>query len=67
MQDVKSHARVQRFRKTRRERGLIETNVWIPESVREVIDQLVADGEYPSRRVAITQALEHKFTAKTDT
>jgi hypothetical protein len=67
MTDTKSHARVQRFRKTRRERGLVETNVWIPESVRQVIEQLVSEGKYPSRRVAITHALEKEFTAKSDT
>ncbi len=67
MTDIQSRVRVQRFRKTRRERGLVETNVWIPESVRRVIEQLVSEGKYPSRRVAITSALEKEFTAKSDT
>lgn len=67
MPDVKSHARVRNLRQNRKQRGLVETNVWIPESVRTAIDQLVAERKYPSRRVAITSALEKEFMAKSDT
>jgi hypothetical protein len=66
MADEKSHQRVKKLRKTRRERGLTETNVWLPESVRVAIERAVADGLYPSRRVAISTALEEKFLAKTE-
>lgn len=66
MTDVKSKQRVARLRRTRRERGLQETNVWIPEAVRSAIDQAVGAGKFPSRRVAITDALEKAFL-KTET
>lgn len=67
MTDVKSHQRVRRLRRNRQQDGLKETNVWIPETVRTAIEQAVKKGEYPSRRVAITQALEKEFLAKTST
>jgi len=61
MTDVKSHQRVRRLRRNRQQDGLKETNVWLPEKVRDAIEQAVKKGEYPSRRVAITQALERQF------
>lgn len=67
MTDVKSHQRVRRLRRNRQQDGLKETNVWLPETVRTAIEQAVIKGEYPSRRVAITQALERQFLAKTTT
>jgi hypothetical protein len=66
MTDIKSQRRVERLRRNRRERGLKETNVWLPESVRLAIEEAVTSGQYPSRRVAITTALEQQFLAKSE-
>jgi hypothetical protein len=67
MTDLKSNQRVKRLRQNRQQDGLIETNVWIPETVRTAIAKAVEKGEYPSRRVAITRTLEDKFLVKTAT
>lgn len=53
--------RVKRMRENRRKAGFTETNVWIPESVRQVIDSKVVSGEFPTRRMAIITALEKVF------
>jgi hypothetical protein len=64
MSDLKSQERVKRLRKTRAKGGLTETNVWIPQVVRTAIEQAVQQGQYPSKRVAITSALEKQFLSK---
>lgn len=67
MADQKSHDRVKRLRQTRRQEGFTETNIWLPESVRNAIASKVASGQFPSQRVAITHALEKEFLAKSGT
>ena len=64
MPDVKGIERVQRFRKSRRERGDKEVNVWIPGLLSTAIDEAVDSGLFPSRQVAITHALEAVFVRK---
>jgi len=46
MPDVKGIERVQRFRKSRRERGDKEVNVWIPGLLSTAIDQAVESGRF---------------------
>jgi Arc/MetJ-type ribon-helix-helix transcriptional regulator len=64
MPDLKGIERVQRFRKSRRERGDRETNVWIPKRVSDEIDQLVETGRYRTRQEAIAHALEAAFVRR---
>jgi hypothetical protein len=61
MSDSKTRARVRRLRQSRRERGLTETNVWLPQEVRAAIDRAVETGSFPSRRMAIIHALTKEF------
>lgn len=61
MTDHKNRNRVAKLRQERRSKGLCETNVWLPQIVRAAIDQAVQSGEFPSRRIAITHALERVF------
>lgn len=62
MSDLKARQRVAKLRRSRKERGMRETNVWVPAVVQEAIDRAVIAGKFPSRRVAITSALERVFT-----
>jgi hypothetical protein len=64
MPDVKGIERVQRFRKSRRERGDKEVNVWIPGLLSTAIDQAVESGRFKSREAVITHALEAMFALK---
>ena len=64
MPDVKGIERVQRFRKSRRERGDKEVNVWIPKLISDEIDDLVERGRFKTRQEAITHALEAMFAQK---
>lgn len=64
MADAASRRRTQRLRQTRRERGDRETNIWLPRDLGCAIDKAVEDGIFPSRQVAITQALEAVFLRK---
>ena len=64
MPDVKGIERVQRFRKSRRERGDREMNVWVPGSVGAAIDEAVESGRFRTRQEAITHALEASFIRK---
>jgi Arc/MetJ-type ribon-helix-helix transcriptional regulator len=64
MADAKGIERVQRFRKSRRERGDREMNVWIPGLLGAAIDQAVESGRYRSRQEVITHALETMFAQK---
>ena len=64
MPDAKQAERVQRFRKSRRERGDKEVNVWIPGLLNTAIDQAVASGRFKSREAVITHALEAMFAEK---
>ena len=64
MADAASRKRAQRLRQTRRERGDRETNVWLPREIGIAIDEAVERGLFPSRQVAITQALEAVFVRK---
>ena len=52
MPDVKRTERVQRFRKSRRERGDREMNVWVPRLLGAAIDEAVESGRFkiPSGR-----------------
>ena len=64
MPDVKGIKRVQRFRKSRRERGDRELNVWIPGLLGAAIDHAVESGRFKNRQEAITHALEATFAQK---
>ncbi len=64
MPDVKGIERVQRFRKSRRERGDKEMNVWVPGLLSDAIDEAVENGRFKSRQDAITHALEATFAQK---
>ena len=64
MADVKGVERVQRFRKSRRERGDREMNVWVPGLIGAAIDQAVESGRFKSRQEVITHALEAMFAQK---
>jgi Arc/MetJ-type ribon-helix-helix transcriptional regulator len=64
MPDAKQIERVQRFRKSRRERGDKEVNVWIPGPLNTAIDQAVESGRFRSREAVITHALEAMFAQK---
>ena len=46
MPDVKQTERVQRFRKSRRERGDKEMNVWVPGLLGTAIDKAVESGRF---------------------
>jgi Arc/MetJ-type ribon-helix-helix transcriptional regulator len=64
MPDVKGIERVQRFRKSRKERGDREMNVWVPGLLGAAIDQAVESGRFKSRQEVITHALEAMFSQK---
>ena len=64
MPDAKQIERVQRFRKSRRERGDKEVNVWIPGPLNTAIDEAVGSGRFRSREAVITHALEAMFAQK---
>ena len=64
MPDAKRAERVQRFRKSRRERGDKEGNVWIPGLLSTAIDQAVESGQFKSRQDVINHALEAMFAQK---
>ena len=64
MPDAKRTERVQRFRKSRRERGDREMNVWIPGLLGAAIDEAVASGRFKTRQEVITRALETMFAQK---
>jgi hypothetical protein len=64
MPDSKRTERVQRFRKSRRERGDREMNVWVPGLLGAAIDEAVASGRFKSREAVITHALEAMFVQK---
>lgn len=65
MSDEKAKARVFRHRQARRRRGETETNVWIPIELRVAIEQQVAAGRFPNRRLAIVHALSCVFLKQT--
>ena len=64
MPDVKHTKRVQRFRKSRRERGDREMNVWVPGPLGAAIEQAIESGRFRNRQEAITHALEATFAQK---
>ena len=64
MPDVKHTERVQRFRKSRRERGDREMNVWVPGPLGAAIEQAIESGRFRNRQEAITHALEATFAQK---
>ena len=64
MPDVKGIERVQRFRKSRRERGDRELNVWIPGLLGAAIDEAVESGQFKTRQEVITHALATMFAQK---
>ena len=64
MPDAKQAERVQRFRKSRRERGDKEMNVWVPGLLGAAIDEAVESGRFKSRQEVITHALEAMFAQK---
>ena len=64
MPDAKHTERVQRFRKSRRERGDREMNVWVPQMIGAAIDEAVETGHFKSRQEAINRALEAAFVRK---
>ena len=64
MPDVKGIERVQRFRKSRRERGDREMNIWIQSPIAAAIDAVVDSGRYRTRQEAINEALEAAFIRK---
>ena len=64
MPDAKQAERVQRFRKSRRERGDKEMNVWVPGLISAAIDHAVESSRFKSRQDAITHALEATFAQK---
>lgn len=61
MADTGGPARVKKMREARKNRGFTETNVWIPNHVKEAIERKVALGVFPTRRLAITVALQRVF------
>jgi Arc/MetJ-type ribon-helix-helix transcriptional regulator len=61
MPDMKGIERVQRFRKSRRERGDREMNIWIQQPVGAAIDAVVESGRFKSRQDAINEALVAAF------
>jgi Arc/MetJ-type ribon-helix-helix transcriptional regulator len=64
MSDAKQTERVQRFRKSRKERGDREMNVWVPGLIGAAIDQAVESGQFKSRQDVINHALEAMFAEK---
>ncbi|EIM28568.1 hypothetical protein MicloDRAFT_00027060 [Microvirga lotononidis] len=64
MPDAKHTERVQRFRKSRRERGDHELNVWVRGPLKVAIDQAIESGRFRNRQEAITHALEATFAQK---
>jgi hypothetical protein len=64
MPDVKVAEAVQRLRKSRREAGYRETNVWIPPIVGAALDEAVASGRFKTRQEAIQEALVTVFVRK---
>ena len=64
MPDAKQAERVQRFRKSRRERGDREMNVWVAGLLSDAIDEAVESGRFKTRQDAITHALEATFAQK---
>jgi Arc/MetJ-type ribon-helix-helix transcriptional regulator len=64
MSDAKQTERVQRFRKSRKERGDREMNVWVPGLIGAAIDQAVESGRFRSRQDVINHALEAMFAEK---
>jgi metal-responsive CopG/Arc/MetJ family transcriptional regulator len=64
MPAVKGTDAVQRLRRTRRERGDREMNVWVPQVIGTAIDQAVETGHFKSRQEAINRALEAAFVRK---
>ena len=64
MPDVKRTERVQRFRKSRRERGDREMNVWVPGLSELPSTKPSRAGASKSRQEAITHALEATFAQK---
>ena len=66
MPDVKGIERVQRFRKSRRERGDREMNVWVPGLLGAAIDEAVESGRFKTRQEAITHALETMFAQRSE-
>ena len=62
--DAKQAERVQHFRKSRRERGDREMNVWVPGLLGAAIDEAVESGRFKSREAVITHALEATFAHK---
>lgn len=61
MADMGGPARVKKMRENRKNKGFTETNVWLPNEVREAIESSVASGVYANRRLAITDALQRVF------
>ncbi|MCP1540023.1 hypothetical protein [Methylorubrum extorquens] len=64
MPDTQSHARVKRLREARKASGQREMNVWVPAHVQKAIEKAVEEGRFPSRRLAIVDALERQFVEK---
>jgi metal-responsive CopG/Arc/MetJ family transcriptional regulator len=64
MSAVKGTDAVQRLRRTRRERGDREMNVWVPQVIGTAIDEAVETGRFKSRQEAINRALEAAFVRK---
>ena len=64
MPDMKGIERVQRLRKTRRERGDREMNVWVPQPIGAAIDEAVESGCFKTRQDAINHALATIFIRK---
>jgi Arc/MetJ-type ribon-helix-helix transcriptional regulator len=64
MPDPKQTERVQRFRKSRRERGDREMNVWVTGLIGAAIDHAIESGRFKNRQEAITHALEATFAQK---
>jgi hypothetical protein len=64
MPDMKGIKRVQRLRKTRRERGDREMNVWVPQPIGTAIDEAVESGRFKTRQDAINHALAAIFIRK---
>lgn len=51
----------QRHRAARRAQGFKETTIWLPNELDSAINRYVKDHRYPSRREAVTEALEAHF------
>jgi hypothetical protein len=66
MPDAKVAEAVQRLRKSRREAGYRETNVWIPPVVGAALDEAIASGRFKTRQQAIQDALVTVFVRKED-